>query len=308
MNRLNTPHILTGEELSREELMGLLNLADELKQQRAQGSLPPLLAGKHLALVFEKPSLRTRFSFSVAIQELGGHVVESLASNTKKEEPEDVARVLSGYVHAVMVRTHEQSTLERMASHSSIPVINGLSDTHHPCQTFADLLTLKQRFRKLEGLKITYIGDGNNILHSLLLLAPYLGVHVNYACPEGYGPSGLIVKKARARAKEGGGSIQAFSSPSEAVQGTRAIYTDVWVSMGFEAQERERERAFDGYQVNDLMLKLTAPDAIVLHCLPMLRGKEITDSVADGPHSAIFSQSENRLHVQKALLLGLIGK
>ncbi len=306
MFKLSAKHFLTGEELSRSELEGLLDYADQLKKERDQGQFTHPLTGKHLALMFEKPSLRTRMSFTVAMQELGGATVESLSSTSKKEEPEDVARVLAGYVHAVMIRTHEQKILDRMVSKSPIPIINGLSDTHHPCQTLADLLTLKQRFGKLAGLKVAYIGDGNNILHSLLLLAPYLGVTVTYACPEGYEPSGFILKKAKARAKEGGGAIRSFVKPADAVKGVNAIYTDVWVSMGFEQQEEEREKAFDGYQVNEKLHALAAPGAIILHCLPMIRGKEITDAMADGPSSALFQQSENRLHAQKALLAGLL--
>jgi ornithine carbamoyltransferase len=305
--KLATKHFLTGEELSRQELEGLLDCAMELKRDRDSGRLSRPLAGKHLALLFEKPSLRTRASFTVAMQELGGMCVESLSSNSKKEEPEDVARVLAGYVHAIMVRTHEQSVLDRMASRSPVPVINGLSDTHHPCQTLADLLTLKQKFGKLAGLKVAYVGDGNNILHSLLLLAPLLGIHVAYACPEGYEPSGFVVKKAHARARENGATIHSHVSPKAAVVASHAVYTDVWVSMGFEKQEAEREKAFEGYQVNDALLAGASPNVIALHCLPMIRGKEITDSVADGPRSALFAQSENRLHAQKALLLGLLG-
>lgn len=307
MLKLDTRHFLTGEELSRKELEQLLTLAQELKDERDRGFLQKTLAGKHLALLFEKPSLRTRLSFSIAMQELGGGVVESTSSTSKKEEPEDIARVLAGYVHAVMVRTHEQQVLERMVAKSPIPVINGLSDTHHPCQILADLLTMKQRFGKLEGLTLAYIGDGNNILHSLLLLAPFLGVRVTYACPEGYGPSGFILKNARKRAKDGGGKIQAFMNPEDACRGAHAIYTDVWVSMGFEAEERERERIFERYQVNEALYAVANPKAILMHCLPMLRGKEITDQMADHPNSALFQQSENRLHVQKALLAALLG-
>lgn len=308
MFSISAKHFLTGEELGRGELEGLIDYAIQLKKDRDQGRLTPTLVGRHLGLLFEKPSLRTRLSFQVAMQELGGATVESTSQTSKKEEPEDVARVLGGYVHAVMVRTHEQKILERMVSRSPVPIINGLSDTHHPCQILADLMTLKQKFGKLAGLKLAYVGDGNNILHSLLLLAPFLGVHVTYACPEGYEPSGFIVKKAKARAKEGGASIQGFAKPMDAVKGAHAIYTDVWVSMGFEGQEEERERAFDGYQVNDTLLAQAAPGAVAMHCLPMIRGKEITDTVADGPNSVLFQQSENRLHVQKALLHGLLSR
>jgi ornithine carbamoyltransferase len=193
-----------------------------------------------------------------------------------------------------------------MIAKSPVPVINGLSDTHHPCQVLADLLTLKQLFKSFDGLTVTYIGDGNNMLHSLLLLAPFAGIHVKYACPQGYGPSAFIVKKAKARMKEGGGSITAYNDPVAAVKGTNAIYTDVWTSMGFENEKDEREQAFEGYQINDELYSHAAPNAAILHCLPMIRGKEITDSMADHPNSALFRQSENRLHAQKALLVGLL--
>lgn len=308
MFKVSAKHLLTGDELSRSELEGLIDYAIELKSSRDNGTAERPLIGKHLAMLFEKPSLRTRMSFSIAMQELGGTTVESLSSTSKKEEPEDVARVLSGYVHAVMVRTHEQSVLERMASKSSIPIINGLSELHHPCQIMADLMTLKQTFGKLAGLKVAYIGDGNNILHSLLLMAPYIGVHLTYACPEGYEPSGFIVKKAKARARSSGGSIQAFDKPMDAVAGANAIYTDVWTSMGFESQESDRERAFEGYQVNETLYAAAAPNAVVMHCLPMIRGKEISDTMADHENSVLFRQSENRLHVQKALIVGLLNR
>jgi len=306
MAKLSTRHLLTGEELNRSEIEGLINTAISLKAARDCGQSRPALQGKHLALIFEKPSLRTRMSFVIAMQELGGSTVESLSSTSKKEEPEDVVRVLAGYVHGAMVRTHEQRILERMASTSPIPIINGLSDSHHPCQILADLMTLKQTFGNIQGLKIAYVGDGNNILHSLLLLAPYMGAHLSYSCPEGFEPSGFIVKIAKARAKEGGGSIHAHEKPNDAVAGVQAIYTDVWTSMGFETKSEDAERAFDGYQVNEALYALAAPNAAIMHCLPMNRGKEITDAMADHPCSVLFRQSENRLHIQKALLLGLL--
>lgn len=308
MFKLKTKHFLTGEELTKSELLGLLELADELRIARKAGQNKPQLAGKSLAMLFEKQSLRTRMSFSVAMQELGGFAIDSVASTRKKEEPEDLARVLAGYCHAIMLRTHEQSSLDRMAAKSPVPVINGLSDTHHPCQALADLLTLKQYFKSLEGLKLAYIGDGNNVLHSLLLLAPYAGIELHYSCPSGFEPNGFIVRAAKKRAKEGGGAIVAHSSPIAAVKGVNAIYTDVWTSMGFEAEEHDREKAFEGYQLNEELYSHAAPNAIVMHCLPMVRGKEISDAMADHENSALFRQSENRLHAQKALLIGLLNQ
>jgi ornithine carbamoyltransferase len=298
-------HFLTGAELGRGDLLSLLESAEYLKKNRSTHAKP--LAGKTVALMFEKPSLRTHLSFSVAVRELGGEVVESFSLNRKKEEPEDVARVVQGYCHGIMLRTHEHELLERFASKSGIPLINGLSDTHHPCQTLADLLTLMEVFGKLEGLKVAYVGDGNNILHSLLLLAPLAGVSVSYACPAGYEPSAFVVKQAKHVAKETGAVIEGTSKPEKAVKGAQAIYTDVWTSMGFEEEGAPRDAAFQGFQVNAKLYAQAAKDAIILHCLPMIRGKEITDEMADHPRSEIFRQAENRLHAQKALLAKLLG-
>jgi ornithine carbamoyltransferase len=300
-------HFLTGVELPRGDLLKLIDLADQLKKERDSGQLRNEFAGKNLALLFEKPSLRTHMSFSLAMRELGGNVIESFSLNRKKEEPEDVGRVVEGYCDAIMLRTHEHSILERMCSKTSIPVINGLSDTHHPCQTLADLLTLKQRFGKLEGLRLAYIGDGNNILHSLMLLLPYLGVDLAYACPKGYEPSAFVLKQAKKLAKEGGGKLESFYEPAKAVNGAHAIYTDVWTSMGFEQEEAAREEAFEGFQVNAELYAKANPKAAIMHCLPMVRGKEITEEIVEHANSAIFQQSENRLHAQKALLLMLLG-
>lgn len=304
--RLNFKGFLTGEELSRSELLSLLELAKLLKAQRSKGRSKPLLSGQQIGLYFEKPSLRTRVSFTVAANELGGNAIEIVGSNVKHEEPEDTIRVLGGYLHALMVRTFEHSSLERMVSKSAIPVINGLSDDHHPCQALADLLTIKEHFPILKGIEIAYVGDGNNVLNSLLLLAPMLGITVRYACPQGYAPKAEIVARAQKRASENGGRVLAFNSPQEAVQGAHAVYTDVWTSMGFEAENEARLKAFAGYQINEELMKFAHPNAIVMHCLPMVRGLEISETLPDAPCSAIFQQSENRLHVQKALLLGLL--
>lgn len=300
-------HFLTGLELLPADLRGLVSLADQLAIERTQGVRRNDLIGKSLALVFEKPSLRTHVSFTIAMQELGGQIIDSFSYNRKKEEPEDVGRVLSGYVHGIMLRTHEHSIIERMASKTRVPVINGLSDTHHPCQILADILTLKQSFQSLEGLKLTYVGDGNNILHSILLLMPLFGIHVTYACPKGYQPNAFVVRQARALAKEAKGSVTQSASPLTAVKKANAIYTDVWTSMGFEAEERDREEAFYGFQLNDALYSQAAQDAVIMHCLPMVRGKEITDDMAEHKNSVLFKQSENRLHAQKALLLMLLG-
>jgi ornithine carbamoyltransferase len=308
MLKLQSKHFLTGEELSQQELLGLIDFAEELKKERKEGRTRSDFSGKTLVLLFEKPSLRTRVSFAVAMQEAGGSVVECPSSLRKHEEPEDVARVLAGYCHGVMLRTFKHETLEKMAANSPIPIINGLSDSHHPCQVLADLQALKQNFGKLKGLELAYIGDGNNMLHSLLLLAPFVGIHLRYACPQGFEPDAFILKKARKRAKEGGGSIQAFADPVLAVRGANAIYTDVWTSMGFEEEESAREKAFEGYQLNEEIYAHAAPNAAVMHCMPMVRGKEISEVMASHPNSLLFKQSENRMHAQKALLLGLLGR
>ena len=301
-------HFLTGEELSIGGLAAIIDRAEALRLERNAGKLRKDLEGKTVVMLFDKQSLRTRVSFSVAVNELGGFAIESIGSSRKHEEPEDVAGVMNGFCHAVVVRTHADSIVERMARASRVPVINALTDDHHPCQVMADLLTLKQLKGRLKGLKFAYIGDGNNMLHSMALLMPALGVHVHYACPEGYQPKPGIMLRAQKRAVEGGGSITAFKTPKEAVAGVDAIYTDVWTSMGFEAEEKTREEAFTGYQLNAELYSLAARDALIMHCMPMIRGKEITSEMADHACSAIFRQSENRLHVQKALLLDVMGR
>jgi len=300
-------HFLTGTELGRGDLSLLLDSAEQFRKDREAGKISSELRGKTLALMFEKPSLRTHLSFAVAMRELGGEVVESFSLNRKKEEPEDVAQVVSGYCHGIMLRTHEHSILERFASKSKIPLINGLSDNHHPCQILADLLTLKQCFGKMEGLKLAYVGDGNNILHSLLLLGPMLGVNISYSSPVGFEPSAFVLKQARHIASETGAKIEGTTKPEKTVRGANAVYTDVWTSMGFEAEGAGRDAAFQGYQLNAKLFALAEPNAIIMHCLPMIRGKEITDEMADHPRSMIFRQSENRLHAQKALLAKMLG-
>lgn len=306
MLKLKSKHFLTGTECSREELLQMLELAEILRAERKAGKSRAELAGKNVSLVFEKPSLRTRMSFTVALYEIGAAPIELISSVRKKESPEDTAMVIAQYSHGIMVRTFEHENLDRMAKKCPVPVINGLSDSHHPCQVLADLQTLQQSFGKIAGLRLTYVGDGNNMLNSILLLMPYLGVHVTYACPKGFEPNAFIVKKAKARAKEGGGSITATANPRAAVEGADAIYTDVWASMGQEDEELEREKIFKGYQVNEALYSLAKPTAIIMHCMPMVRGKEISETMADHPSSVIYRQAENRLHAQKALLLGLM--
>jgi ornithine carbamoyltransferase len=299
-------HFLTGEELGVDDMQQLLQEASHLKKQRESKHLNHSLAGKHLALLFDKPSLRTRFSFTIAMRELGGDVVESVSSARKTETPEDQARVLQGYCHGIMVRTHEDSLLERMAKVDVVPIINGLSNLHHPCQILSDLFTLAEVFGDLSGITLAYVGDGNNILHSLLLMAPALGVNVHYACPQERSPDADILARAQERVKSGvnQGRIQAFSQPLQAIENADAVYTDVWTSMGFE--EKSAEHLFAGYQVNAELMRAAKKHAKFMHCLPMERGKEVSETLPDQACSVIFQQSENRLHAQKALLLFLM--
>ena len=249
--------------------------------------------------------MRTRFSFAIAIRELGGDVIESVESTRKVETPEDQAGVLSGYCHAIMVRTHDDIIFERMSQISKVPIINGLSALHHPCQILADILTLLETFGSLKGLTLSYIGDGNNILHSLLLLAPQMGINIHYCCPDTRGPDKDILEKSSVKLHPDSGKIQSFSSPKDAVFNAHAVYTDVWTSMGFE-NETDEHIFFNGFQVNEDLMQHALPNAIFMHCLPMERGKEVSETLADQPCSVIFQQSENRLHIQKALLLYLL--
>lgn len=239
-------------------------------------------------------------SFFIAMSELGGTVIESINATRKSEEPEDLARVLSGYCHAVMVRTFEDEVLEKMAQYSSIPIINGLSDHFHPCQTLADLMTIREEFGKLEGVKVAYIGDGNNTLQSFLPVVEKTGIELRYACPPEYQPRPDLVDTYPSD------KIICCDSPQQAVEGADVIYTDVWASMGFEDQSAAREKAFQGFQVTKALMESTGKDTKLMHCLPMVRGKEVEYDLPDSEASLIFKQSENRLHVQKSLLLGLL--
>lgn len=302
--KLDFMHFLTGEELSPEQLLALIDTAETFRQERKTLYDGPL-QGKTIALVFEKPSLRTRVSFTVGVQELGGAALALDSSQKKAEDPEDTVRVLQGMVHGMMLRTFDHSVFEPMTKFAKIPIINGLSNQHHPCQALADLQTLKTKFGKLKGLKIAYLGDGNNVLHSLLLLAPWAGLDVHYACPEGFKPNTAILKRAEARAEKMGAKIKAFATPQQAAAGAHAIYADVWTSMGQEADMKKRDMAFAGYQLNVELLNSANPEAIAMHCLPMVKGKEITAEVVEHERSALFAQAENRLHAQKALLFGI---
>jgi ornithine carbamoyltransferase len=300
--------LLTGAEWGAAQVRELLQLAADVKAQpeRYRGAL----RGRFLAMIFEKPSLRTRVTFEVAIQSLGGSATYLDHSNARLGEREsipDVARNLSRWVQGIVARVFEQKTLEVLAEYASIPVINALSDRFHPCQALSDFFTLEERFGSLRGVKLAFIGDGNNMCHSLLIAGARVGAHMRVASPAGYAPDPQVVADARRTAKETRGKIELFRSPQEAVAGVQAVYTDVWASMGQEAETAERAAKFAAYQVNDELMSLAAPDAVFLHCLPAHRGAEVTDAVMDGPRSIVFDQAENRLHVQKAILLKLLG-
>lgn len=299
---------LTVTDLSAEELTRLLDLADELKARRG---VRTELAGLSVGMIFEKPSTRTRVSFQVAIHELGAHPVVLGAAELqlgRGETVEDTARVLSRYLHALVVRTFAQERLETLARAGSIPVINALSDAAHPCQALADLQTIRERRGRLAGQRLAYLGDGNNVAHSLLRAGALAGLHVVIASPAAYAPDPAVIDEAAALATASGGSVAVTSDPHEAVDGADAVYTDVWTSMGQEAESRQRLQALQGFQLGNDLLAVAAPDALVLHCLPAHRGEEISADVIDGEHSAVWDQAENRLHTQKALLLLLLGE
>jgi ornithine carbamoyltransferase len=301
-------NLLTGAEWGPLQVRELLQLAADVKSQpeRYRGAL----GGRFLAMIFEKPSLRTRVTFEVAIQSLGGSAIfldHTTARFGERESIPDVARNLSRWVQGVVARVFEQKTLEVLAEFASIPVINALSDRFHPCQALSDCFTLEERFGALRGLKLAFVGDGNNMCHSLLLAGARVGAHIRVATPAGYAPDAQIVADARRTARETRGKIELLRSPQEAVAGAQAVYTDVWASMGQESETEERAAKFAPYQVNEELMSLAAPDAVFMHCLPAHRGAEVTDAVIDGPRSIVFDQAENRLHVQKAILLKLLG-
>ena len=302
-------HFLTIADLNERELGGLLREAAAAKRQRSRGS--SALAGKVVALVFQKPSMRTRVAFEVAVLELGGSVI-SLGQEDiqlgQREPIKDVARVLSRYVDAVVARTFAHRDVEEFARYASVPVINGLSDLVHPCQALADLFTIAEQFGRLKGLTLAYVGDGNNVLHSLVEGCGMTGLNVSVSTPPAYRPDGTIWAAAARRAKAHGASLRWTRDPSEAVRGADVVYTDVWVSMGQETERAKRLRTLRPYQLNGTLLRRAKPGCRIMHCLPAHRGEEITDDVMEHPRSLIFDQAENRLHVQKALLIMLLGR
>jgi len=289
-------------DLTTAELERLLRLTAEVK--RAPGRYRVSLAGQYLGMLFEKPSLRTRLTFELAIKQLGGDAVVNTGPIGEREPVRDVARNMDRWTAAIVARTFSQKTVDELAHWAGVPVINALSDLYHPCQAIADLFTLGERFGRLRGLKLAFVGDGNNVAHSLMLSGGRLGVEVIVATPADYEPDRSIVDEARRLA--GATPITVTRDPLEAVQGAHAVYTDVWASMGQERETGRRRKDFEGHQVHERLMARARPDAVFMHCLPARRGQETTDSVIESPQSVVFDQAGNRLHIQKALLLMLL--
>ena len=291
-------------DLSSEQLKSALELAQQVKQSRPRYA--SALKGRYLALLFEKPSLRTRMTFELAIKQLGGDCVTQTGPIGDREPLKDVARNLARWTDAIVARTFTQETVDELARWSGIPVINALSDMYHPCQAMADMLTLKEQFGKLKGLKLAYVGDGNNVAHSLLLACSRLGIHCSVAAPKGFEPSASVVAQAEQFAALSGATVEVTNDAIAAVRSADAVYTDVWTSMGQEAEAEERKRIFANYQVNEALMAHAGHDAVFMHCLPAKRGLEVTDEVMESAQCVAFDQAENRLHAQKALLLMLL--
>jgi len=296
-------HFLLDDDLSAGEVAAVLDEADAVKKDRF--ALRSLSGPKSVAVLFEKQSTRTRVSFDVGIAELGGHAVmlDTAASQLGRGETiEDTAQVLSRYVSAIVLRTSAHSRIETLAAHASVPVVNALTDLAHPCQWLADLMTIREHRGNVAGMTITYVGDGNNVAHSILLGGALAGMHVRVAAPTGFDPANEIVARASVLAAASGGSVTVTTDPVAASEHADVLYTDVWTSMGQEAESAQRRTAFEGYQLDDRLVAVANDDVMVLHCLPAHRGEEIAASVLDGPHSFVFDEAENRLHAQKALL------
>jgi len=299
--------LISIKNLSREEIIALIELSVSLKSDPS--AYYDKLKGRSLGLIFQKPSNRTRVSFEVGMFQLGGYAVYLGPDDIKfgvREATKDIAQTLSRYLDIIVARTFSHSEVIALADNATIPVINGLSDLFHPCQALADMLTIKERFNTLEGLDMAYIGDGNNVLHSLLYAVSKTGVNLKAAVPKGYEPDKGILQEARNTAKQNNCSIEVFNDKDQAASGADILYTDVWVSMGQERDKEKRLNDFKAFQINEAVLKKAKPDCVVMHCLPAHRGEEITDTVLDGPNSAVFDQAENRLHMQKAILLKLL--
>mgnify|MGYP000492097762 CR=1 FL=1 len=301
---------LSLHDWSRPELDQILTLAEELKLRRRSGLSDQPLAGKTVGLYFAKPSTRTRVSFEVGVQQLGGSALFLSAADLQLRRGEtvaDSARVLSRYLDGIVIRTFSHREVEEWAAYADVPVINGLTDQEHPCQVMADLLTIREKKGRLDGLRLAYVGDGNNMAHSLMDGCAKFGMHITVACPPGYEPSSEVVERAAAAEAESGGSVRVTTDPREAAEGADIVYTDVWASMGQEDEAEHRKAVFGPYQVNRALMNLAKPDAIFMHCLPAHRGEEVTAEILDGPQSVIFDEAENRLHAHKAIMALLIG-
>jgi ornithine carbamoyltransferase len=302
--KVAAPDLLRDLDLTDDELSYLLDLAAHMKRSPAEYA--GALAGKSIALLFEKPSLRTRLTFELAIKQLGGDSVFCEGPVGAREPLKDVARNLDRWVNGIAARVFSQETIEELARWSSAPVINALSDLYHPCQALADAQTIQERFGALKGLKLAFAGDGNNVAHSLMLTAARLGMDFALCCPHGYEPNAEVVAQAEGLAAVSGSSLAITQDAAKALEGAHAVYTDVWTSMGQEKEAALRNKAFQPYQVNEDLFALARPDAIFMHCLPAKRGQEVADAVIECERSVVFDQAENRLHAQKALLLMML--
>lgn len=292
-------------DLSTDEVTYLLDLADQIKA--APGRYADCLRGRSISLLFEKPSLRTRMTFELAAQQMGGNSIFYSGMIDDREPFKDVARNMDRWTQALVARVYAQTTIEALAHWSRVPVVNALSELYHPCQALADMQTLREHFGGLHGLNLAFVGDGDNVAHSLMLSATRLGVNFTIATPPGFQPNKDVVAEAEGLAAISGAVLKITTDPEEAVAGAQAVYTDIWVSMGTELETEQRLEAFRKYQVNESLFSLAAPDAIFMHCLPARRDEEVTDAVIESPRSVVFDQAENRLHTQKALLLMLLG-
>ncbi len=303
--------LISIEDMSKEELETILNVSEMIKAKQRNRELFVPLLGKSLAMIFRKPSTRTRVSFEMAMFQLGGaamYLSPGEIQMGRSESVADTAKVLSRFVNGIMIRTFAHDEVKELAANASIPVINGLTDFSHPCQIIADLFTLKEKKKALSGLTVAYVGDGNNVCNSWLFAAPKMDINLRVASPKGFEPDSAVVEKSKAFAAVSKTKVIITNSAEEAVEGADVVYTDVWASMGQEEQAEERKKVFVPYQINAGLIKKAKPDCLVMHCLPAHRGDEITDEVMDGAHSVVFDQAENRLHAQKGILALLMGR
>ncbi|MHC1605127.1 MAG: ornithine carbamoyltransferase [Candidatus Methanofastidiosia archaeon] len=302
MERFGGRNFISLRDYTKEEIMFYLKTALQMKTEAKAGIVSTALAGKNLVMVFQKPSLRTRVSFQIGMKQLGGDALY-LSPNEiqlgKREAVKDVAKVLSRYADGIMARVFSHNDILELAKHAEVPVINGLSDLFHPCQGLADFLTIYEKFGKFDGLKLAYVGDGNNVCHSLMHGAAKLGVEMTICCPKGYEPDKTVQKESL----DEGLSLNIFNDPCKAVEGADVVYTDTWASMGQESELEKRKKVFEDFQITDDLLGYASPSCVVMHCLPAHRNVEITDEVIDGPRSIVYDQAENRLHAQKAILI-----